>query len=200
MIAIVDYGLGNLNSISKAFHKIGFETKITDNMLDINESKGIILPGVGAFRDGIKSLKEKKLIPCIKENIEKGKPLLGICLGMQLLYDKSYEDGEYEGLGILSGEVVKFEDKLKVPHMGWNNLNIKKSSSLLKGIKEKEYVYFVHSYYVKPKAKEVIASCAYIEVFPAIVGAQNVFGMQFHPEKSGDTGLKLLKNFGEMVK
>ncbi|WP_069649059.1 imidazole glycerol phosphate synthase subunit HisH [Caloranaerobacter ferrireducens] len=200
MIAIIDYGVGNLKSVYKALKKLGFEAKITDDIYDINNSKGIILPGVGAFKDAMENLKEKNIISCIKENIASGKPLLGICLGMQLLFEKSFEDGEWEGLGILSGEVVRFNGNLKVPHMGWNRLKINKDNKILKYIKEGAYVYFVHSYYVKTKDDNVICLSDYGKRFPAIVGKDNIFGMQFHPEKSGKTGLALLKAFGEMIK
>lgn len=199
MITIIDYGVGNLKSIYKALNRLGIESKITDNEVDINNSKGIILPGVGAFKDAIENLENKNLIFPIKRNIEKGKPLLGICLGMQLLYEKSYEDGEWKGMGLLPGEVIRFNNELKVPHMGWNSLEKNKENEILKYINNGDYVYFVHSYYVKSSGEEVVAYGNYGLKFPAIVRRENIIGMQFHPEKSGDTGLGLLKAFGEAI-
>lgn len=203
MIAIIDYGLGNLNSVYKALERLGFEAVITDDFEVINNSKAIILPGVGAFHDAMENLKQTALIDCIKENVKNGKPILGICLGMQLLYEKSFEDGEWEGLGFLSGEIVKFNEDLKVPHMGWNKLKINSSNSgneILKYINEGDYVYFVHSYYAQSDFTEVLTYADYGVKVPGVVAKGNVFGMQFHPEKSGETGLKLLKAFGEMIK
>ncbi|TCO79373.1 imidazole glycerol phosphate synthase subunit HisH [Marinisporobacter balticus] len=200
MIAIVDYGVGNLKSVYKALEKLGFEAIITSKEEEINQSKAIILPGVGAFKDAMDHLIESGLIDCLKKNVKEGKPILGICLGMQLFYEKSYEDGAWNGLGLLEGEVVRFEDQLKVPHMGWNDL--------IEGVKDEigkdingEYVYFVHSYYVKPKRKEeVLFWTNYGIEVPAVIRKDNIFGMQFHPEKSGETGMRLLKNFGELIK
>ncbi len=203
MIAIIDYGLGNLNSVYKALERLGCEAKITSDFEEINNSRAIILPGVGAFHDAMDNLNQTGLIDCIKQNVESGKPLLGICLGMQLLYEKSYEDGEWEGLGFLKGEIVKFEEDLKVPHMGWNQLKINKDhkdDEILKYVEEGDYVYFVHSYYAKSDFNEVLAYADYGVKVPGIVSKDNVYGMQFHPEKSGETGLNLLKAFGEMIK
>lgn len=198
MIAIIDYGVGNLNSIQKALENIGCEVVITDKREDLYRASGIILPGVGAFNDAIKRLRETGLVDDIKACIDKGTVLLGICLGMQLLYEKSYEDGEWEGLGLLSGDIVKFDDRLKVPHMGWNNIKFVKEDPILKYIEEDDYIYFVHSYYAN-SMEDAIAYTEYGVEVPAIVGKGSVYGMQFHPEKSGDVGLKLLKAFGEMV-
>ncbi len=201
MISIIDYKVGNLRSLQKALEKLGYDAIITDKIDKINNSDAIILPGVGAFRDAIKSLKSRGLVECIKNNVKKGKPLLGICLGMQLLYDKSYEDGEYGGLGILPGIVVKIEgERLKVPHMGWNNLRLEKDSNILKYVKENDFVYFVHSYYVESSGDELIAWTNYGNKIPAVVGNYNVYGVQFHPEKSGKVGLSILKGFGELIK
>ncbi|WP_026895418.1 imidazole glycerol phosphate synthase subunit HisH [Clostridiisalibacter paucivorans] len=199
MIAIIDYGVGNVRSVEKALNALGFEAQITDNIKDIDNASGLILPGVGAFRDAISKLNNSQLTDCIKKNVYNKKPLLGICLGMQLLYDKSYEDGEYEGLGIISGDIVKFNQDVKIPHMGWNKLYFNDEDPILKYIKEESYVYFVHSYYAKPYGKEIIAYTDYGVKVPAIVKNNNVYGMQFHPEKSGEIGLNLLKAFGEMV-
>jgi glutamine amidotransferase len=200
MIAIVDYGVGNLKSVYKALKKLNFEAIITSDGEKINKSEGIILPGVGAFKDAMEHLVESGLINCLKENVEKGKPILGICLGMQLLYDISYEDGKWEGLGLLKGEVVRFDNTLKVPHMGWNKL-LKGTEGPIGENIDDEYVYFVHSYYVKPKNKEeVVFWTDYGVAVPGVVRNKNILGMQFHPEKSGETGMKLLKNFGELIK
>lgn len=205
MIAIIDYGLGNLNSVYKALERLGFNTVITGNPKEIDEAEALVLPGVGALHDAMENLKQASLIDCIKENVKKGKPILGICLGMQLLYEKSFEDGEWEGLGLLKGEIVKFdenkfEQKLKVPHMGWNQLVIEKENNILKYVNEGDYVYFVHSYYAKSDFSEVVAYADYGVKVPAIVAKEKIYGMQFHPEKSGETGLCLLKAFGEMIK
>lgn len=204
MIAIVDYGVGNLRSVQKAFESLDVPVTITDDIETINNAKGIILPGVGAFKDAIDNLREKNLIACIKENVKKGKPLLGICLGMQLLYERSFEHGSWQGLGILEGEVVKFEQQEKVPHMGWNNLIVNREHLITRYIHKEPFVYFVHSYYVRPSRSlevgQVIAWADYGGKFPAIVGKDNVIGMQFHPEKSGAVGLNLLKAFKEMIK
>jgi imidazole glycerol-phosphate synthase subunit HisH len=200
MIAIIDYGVGNLKSVYKALVNLGFEAIITSNEDEINNSKAMILPGVGAFKDAMDNLEKSGLIGCIKENISKGKPTLGICLGMQLFYDKSYEDGEYEGLGILKGEIVRFEEGLKIPHMGWNSLVQGTKDKIAEGINEGEHVYFVHSYYLKPEDNsEVVFWSDYGVKVPAVVRKGNIIGMQFHPEKSSDVGMKLLKNFGELI-
>ena len=201
MIAIVDYGVGNLSSIDNALKKLGFESVITADPNEIERAQGVILPGVGAFKDAMESLRQMELDKFIIELADKGKPILGICLGMQVLYEKSYEDGAWEGLGILKGDVVKFEsDTLKIPHMGWNNLIINKQDGIVKYIRAGEYVYFVHSYYASPGEDHVVAYCDYGVEFPAMVAKGNVYGIQFHPEKSGKTGLNILKAFGEMIK
>ncbi|KXG77209.1 imidazole glycerol phosphate synthase subunit HisH [Thermotalea metallivorans] len=201
MIAIIDYGVGNLKSVYKAFYNLDDTVKITSKEKDIYDSKALILPGVGAFKDAMDRLKTSGLVGSLKENMSKGKPTLGICLGMQLLYEKSYEDGEWEGLGVLQGEIVALNTSLKVPHMGWNRLKKWKEDPLGEGIGDEEYVYFVHSYCLQPKNKEEILFCAEYGVdIPAVVRKENIVGMQFHPEKSGKTGLRLLKNFWEMIK
>ncbi len=200
MHIIVDYGLGNLESISRSCERVGIETMISGSKEDIISADTLILPGVGAFRDAISLLKAKELIPLINQHVEKGKYLLGICLGMQLLYEKSYENGEYEGLGYIKGSVTKLSDKLKVPHMGWNDLTFNTNDHILKYINENDYVYFVHSYYINSSNKELIASTNYGELIPAIVKMDNIYGMQFHPEKSSDVGLNILKAYGEIIK
>ncbi|WP_425446402.1 imidazole glycerol phosphate synthase subunit HisH [Dethiothermospora halolimnae] len=199
MITIIDYGSGNLKSIKKALDYLKIDSIISNKVYDIDIAHGIILPGVGAFNDAMENLKQSKLIPTIIDNVNKGKPILGICLGMQLLYEKSFENGETQGLELLKGQVVKFKEDLIVPHMGWNKLNIKKKSKIDNYIKE-DYVYFIHSYYVKSDGDEIIATTKYGKEVPAIVGKENLFGMQFHPEKSGEAGLSLLRGFGELVK
>lgn len=200
MIAIIDYGVGNLKSVYKSLVSLGFEALITSDINEINNSRAMILPGVGAFKDAMENLKKSGLIDCIKENITIGKPTLGICLGMQLLYEKSYEDGEHNGLGILKGEIVRFEEGLKIPHMGWNSLIKGIEDKMSEGINEGEYVYFVHSYYLKPENNnEVLFWSNYGVNVPAVVRQDNIIGMQFHPEKSADVGMRLLKNFGELI-
>lgn len=200
MLAIIDYGVGNLKSVYKSLVKLGFETIITSDVHEIDKSSGIILPGVGAFKDAMDNLKKSGLIDCIVKNTAVGKPTLGICLGMQLLYEKSWEDGEYGGLGILKGEIIRFEEGLKIPHMGWNSLIKGTEDRIAQGINEGEYVYFVHSYYLKPENNnEVVFWSSYGVSVPAVVRYGNVIGMQFHPEKSSDVGMRLLKNFGELI-
>ena len=204
MIAIIDYGVGNIHSVMSALNKLEIENVLTADPEVIKNSDGILLPGVGAFRDAIKSLEDTGLIPLIKKCAEDGKPLLGICLGMQLLYEKNFEDGEYEGLGLLKGEIRSLKPyiskDLKIPHMGWNRLNIKQDSPLFKYFGEEEFVYYVHSYFACGTDEDVLASSEYGIEVPGVVGHKNIMGMQFHPEKSSGTGLKLLKAFGEMVK
>ncbi|MDE5549524.1 MAG: imidazole glycerol phosphate synthase subunit HisH [Clostridia bacterium] len=195
MIAIVDYGMGNLRSVQKAFEYVGFNAIITDKAKYLQDASHIVLPGVGAFKDAINALDNSGLSGILKAEIAKGKPFLGICLGMQMLFDKSFEDGEYQGLGLIRGEVKRFETSLKIPHIGWNELSIKKCTPLFDGIEDKNF-YFVHSYHASGCLKEDIeTSCVYDYEFTASVNKDNVWGVQFHPEKSGDTGLKLLTNF-----
>ncbi|MCQ1529628.1 imidazole glycerol phosphate synthase subunit HisH [Lutispora saccharofermentans] len=200
MNIIIDYGLGNLASVSRAFDKAGIECKISSDKEDIINADSLILPGVGAFRDAIKSLEELELIPVIKEQADRGKKIIGICLGMQLLYEKSYEYGEHEGMGLIEGSVEKLGAGLKVPHMGWNDLKFNKQDPILRYINEKDYVYFVHSYYIKSSGSELVAYADYGVTVPAIVRKDNIFGMQFHPEKSAQVGLNLLKAYGEMIR
>lgn len=204
MIAIIDYGVGNIHSVMSALNRLEIENILTADPEIIINADGILLPGVGAFRDAIKSLEDTGLIPLIKKCAEEGKPLLGICLGMQLLYEKNYEDGEYKGLGLLKGEVRSFEPyiskDLKIPHMGWNKLEIKQASPLFKYLEENEFVYYVHSYFACGNHDDTLAFSEYGLDVPGVVGHNNVMGMQFHPEKSSSTGLRLLKAFGEMIK
>lgn len=198
MIAIIDYGMGNLRSVQKAFELLGHDAIITSDSNEIQSCSHIVLPGVGAFKDAIKALKDKNLDELIVEQTQKGKPFLGICLGMQMLFDKSYEDGEYEGLGLIHGEVRRFTTNLKVPHIGWNTLTLKKQTALFEGIQDMNF-YFVHSYHAdKVNCEDIETICNYDYGFVASVNKGKIWGVQFHPEKSGDTGLKLLKNFGEL--
>ena len=204
MIAIIDYGVGNLFSLKSSLDFIGLDTKITNNEKEIREADAIILPGVGAFRDAIEKLGEKNLKNIIIEEAQNGKILLGICLGMQLLFEKSYEYGEYTGLGLIKGEICSLKNDLKnkdlkVPHMGWNNLRFNKDDKILKYIKEDEYVYYVHSYYAKNCDENILAHSEYEINIPGIVKNKNVYGIQFHPEKSGETGLNILRAFGELI-
>jgi glutamine amidotransferase len=199
MNVIIDYGMGNLKSLQNAMRKAGIETIITDDLKIIEEANLLILPGVGAFRDAIKAINEKGLSELIINHAEKGKFLVGICLGMQLLYEKSYEYGKYKGLGIIKGEIVKLAEGKKIPHMGWNNIRINQKDELVKYIKDDDFVYFVHSYYASSYQNEMIAYSEYGEIIPAIVRKGNVIGFQFHPEKSSEIGAKLLKALGEIV-
>ncbi|BBM45306.1 imidazole glycerol phosphate synthase subunit HisH [Leptotrichia trevisanii] len=209
MIAVIDYGVGNLFSLLSSLNYVGLDTKLTNNIEEIKNAKGIILPGVGAFRDAIGNLEKYGLKDTLINEAKKGKPFLGICLGMQMLFEKSYEYGEYEGLGLINGTVEEIKkyipenSDLKIPHMGWNSLIINerfKDDKILKDVDNNEYVYYVHSYFAKTDMKNVVTYSEYGTKIPGIVKNENVYGMQFHPEKSGDTGLKLLKNWGELVK
>jgi len=202
VIAVVDYGMGNLRSVSKAIEHVGVDVRVTRSPQDLKDAKGIVLPGVGAFKDAVRNLKEFGLWEVIIREVEKGKPFLGICLGLQLLFEKSYEFGETEGFGFIEGEVVKFElpADFKIPHMGWNQVYKKKKSELLREIKEGEFFYFVHSYYVKPKNKNVVLTeTDYGIYFTSAIEKENIFATQFHPEKSQRAGQKLLKNFVSIV-
>lgn len=201
MIAIIDYGAGNLKNVFRAMTELGLEAKITSRAKDINDSRAIVLPGVGAFKGAIDNLNNMGLSDSIKENAKKGKIILGICLGLQLFYEVSYEDGCHRGLEILKGEVVRFDGKLKVPHMGWNSLIANREDDISKGINSEDYVYFVHSYYVKPENfNDVVLYSDYGVKVPALIRKDNIIGMQFHPEKSGRVGSMLLKNFKELIK
>ncbi|MBQ0110360.1 MAG: imidazole glycerol phosphate synthase subunit HisH [Oscillospiraceae bacterium] len=202
MTAIIDYGVGNLFSLLSSFEKIGEKAVITSNADDLIKADRIVLPGVGAFGDAAEKLQSSGLVGTLFDQIKKGKPVLGICLGMQLLFDKSYEYGEYKGLGLISGSVVPMADKvqnLKIPHMGWNALKFHNGGHpLFKYINEGDHVYFVHSFYGAECEKSLIASAEYGIQITAAVANKNVMGCQFHPEKSGVVGLKILKSFCEM--
>lgn len=201
MIAIIDYDMGNLRSVQKGFEKVGASAVSTRDPKVMADASHIVLPGVGAFKDCMRNLEEYGLIDAIIKNIEKGKPFLGICLGLQLLFEESAEFGAHKGLGVIKGKVVRFpnDTKLKVPHMGWNEAKSKKASPLLKDIPEASFFYFVHSYYAVPEDKGVVlTSTDYGVEFTSSVSKDNIMACQFHPEKSQKTGLKLLKNFSEM--
>ena len=199
MIAIIDYGMGNLRSVQKAIEKVGARAVVTQRPEDILKSEKIILPGVGAMPAAMQKLQELNLVAPIKETISGGKPFLGICLGLQLLFEKGFEGGEVDGLGIFSGTVERFTD-LKVPHMGWNQIKVELSQCpILKGIGDSSDFYFCHSYFVRPAdAGITAASTDYGIKFTSAVARRNVFGVQFHPEKSQSLGLALLKNFVEL--
>jgi glutamine amidotransferase len=201
MIAIIDYEMGNLRSVQKAFEHGGHAATITSDPAVLADAEKIILPGVGAFCDAIDAIRQRKLVEPIRSAIGGGKPFLGICLGLQLLFDKSYEDGEYEGLGVVPGEVVRFQvpSDYKVPHMGWNELKFRTRPPVFNGIADGSHFYFVHSYYVVPKDASIIATeTEYAKPFCSSIWRDNLFAVQFHPEKSQAAGLRLLKNFAEL--
>ncbi|ADL53588.1 imidazole glycerol phosphate synthase subunit HisH [Clostridium cellulovorans] len=201
MIAIIDYGMGNLKSVWKSLNYLNIPSVITDDPKVIKEAGGIIIPGVGAFPDAMKNIREAGLETVIKEEAKAGKPILGVCLGMQLLFETGEEMVRTEGLGLLKGTVKKIEEEVKVPHMGWNNLKFDVDSPLLKGVKEGSYAYYVHSYYASIEEEGILnAYSEYGRQIPGLVSKGNVFGAQFHPEKSGESGMQILKNFGELVK
>ena len=203
MIAIIDYGMGNLRSVAKAFETVGHQALVTRDPLKIANASHVVLPGVGAFGDCMENLRRYELIEPIRQSISSGKPFLGICLGLQLLFTKSEEFGENLGLGIFPGTVKRFPDSssisegLKIPHMGWNTLIVQKSAPLLESIPFESYVYFVHSYFVVPEHESMICTTTTYGVpFVSSVWKDNVFASQFHPEKSQNVGLQLFRNFG----
>lgn len=202
MIAIIDYGVGNLFSIKSSFEAVGADTVVTSDPKTIQNADKIMLPGVGAFEDAARKLKESGLGEIVKQEAAKGKPLLGVCLGMQLLFERSHEYGVHEGLEILKGDVVPMkgyiDEKLKVPQIGWNALKFTKESPLFKYIKNGDFVYFVHSYFASGCEDSVAAVTEYDKDLTAAVSKGNVYGCQFHPEKSGDVGLNILRAFSEL--
>jgi len=198
MITIIDYGLGNLASIANALEKLKIPYEISGNINMLKNTKALILPGVGAAGQGIKNLKERGIDKIIIEQAKKGMPILGICLGMQLLFTSS-EEGNVDCLGLIEGKAKKFNPNLKVPQIGWNQVETK-NSIMLKGIENNSYFYFVNSYYCKPEDENIIKGITEYDLkFCSILEKDNLYGVQFHPEKSGDVGLKLLKNFWEVV-
>ena len=200
MIAIIDYGVGNLFSLKSSFSAIGYQTVVTGDPEVIRSADKFVLPGVGAFGDASKKLKQSGLDVVIKEQVALGKNLLGVCLGMQMLFEKSFEYGEFDGLGLLKGQVVPFDlpKQYKIPHIGWNALSFVKKNPLLKYINQGDCVYFVHSYHAINCQESLVATAEYGKNVTALVGCGNVYGCQFHPEKSGDVGLKILKAFAEL--
>ena len=200
MIAVVDYGVGNLASVEKALQRAGADAQITANPGALRAAQGLVLPGVGAFGDGMAGLRARGLVAALEVALAAGRPLLGICLGMQLLFQESEEMGRHAGLGFLPGRVRRFAPGLKVPHIGWNQVHAVRPSPLLEGLPQDSYAYFVHSYYVEPADAEMtLATTDYGGPFASVVGRQRLFGVQFHPEKSQDVGLALLCNFVAMV-
>jgi glutamine amidotransferase len=208
MIAIVDYGMGNLRSVHKALERVKLEAQVTSDPREVREAAKIILPGVGAFRDCMRNLEELRLLKPIVGSIKAGKPFLGICLGLQLLFEESDEFGLYQGMGVLPGRVTRFPDVIKdsesdqplpIPHMGWNTVEIKKTIPLFAGIESGSYFYFVHSYYPIPQdPDDVAAATPYGIEFASAVHHDNIYAVQFHPEKSQEKGLQLLRNFGAL--
>ena len=202
MLAIIDYGEGNLFSLVSSLKAIGVDAVITSDTAEILNADRLILPGVGAFGDASKKLAESGLGATVKEAVKKGTPLMGICLGMQLLFEKSFEYGEHEGLGLLKGKVIGMEntipENLKIPHIGWNSLKFTSTSPIFKYINEGDCVYFVHSFYAVDCEDSLIATTDYGKELTAAVQKGNIYGCQFHPEKSGSVGLKILKAFSEV--
>ncbi len=207
MITIIDYEMGNLRSVEKAFEKLGFEVRVSNNPADLLTTDKVVLPGVGAFKDCINNLRAGGFVEPLLQHVESGKPLLGICVGMQMLFDESEEFGRHEGLGLIPGKVLRFPagmveggERLKVPHMGWNSLQLKKPAPILQDTADGSYVYFVHSYYcAADNPDDVAASCRYGDVeFCAAIWRDNLMATQFHPEKSQDIGLQIFKNFGTL--
>jgi glutamine amidotransferase len=201
MLAIIDYQMGNLRSVQKAFERVGHQATITSDPDAVRRADKVVLPGVGAFEDAIAELRKRNLVEPIRESIESGKPFLGVCLGLQLLFDVGHENGRHEGMGVLRGECVRFNipAEFKVPHMGWNRAVPRRRPPIFEGLSSEPHFYFVHSYYVVPKDADVIATeTDYAGNFCSMVWRNNLFATQFHPEKSQAEGLRLLKNFAEL--
>ncbi len=200
---VIDYGLGNLRSVTKALQAVGARAKHTSEPGEIISAKGAVLPGVGAFSAGMQNLQSRDILPAVLDRIAEGKPLLGICLGLQLLFTLSEEHGLYKGLDVIAGKVVRFGGELKIPHMGWNTVRLVRNSSaapLFEGVPDDSYFYFVHSYYVLPDDRSVVAATTEYGVeFASAIARDNLFAVQFHPEKSGDIGLRILENFVNYV-
>ena len=198
MITVVDYKLNNLRSLENTLRRLGHDVLVTSNPEDVRKAEKLILPGVGAFGDGIRNLKQFGLAGPFIEKVRAGTPTLGICLGMHLLFTESEEFGHHDGLDLLAGRIVKLPANLRVPHMGWNQLHFKQTNGLMKGVSESCFVYFVHSYYAQPAGDIVLATTDYEIEFPAIVHTKNIWATQFHPEKSQHVGERLLENFGQL--
>jgi len=201
-IVIVDYGMGNLRNVQKAFEKIGAQARVTRNRKEIAGASAIVLPGVGAFKDCMENLDRYGLIETLLHSVEKGKPYLGICLGLQILFSESEEFGSHRGLDLIHGKVVKFipDPDHKVPHMGWNTVDIQREVSVLKGIESGDFFYFVHSYYVVPEREEWISTLTHYGIpFVSSISKENIFATQFHPEKSQQKGLQILQNFVQLI-
>lgn len=199
MIAIIDYGMGNLRSVQKGFEKVGYEALVTSDPEQVIKADKVVLPGVGAFGDAMINLRKADMIEAIEETVKSGKPFLGICLGLHLMFETSEEFGLHEGLKIFPGHVKRLPPGLKCPHMGWNQIEIQKEDPILKDIPEGSAFYFVHSYYVEPFNPGVSTTLTEYGIkFTSIASLGNVFGIQFHPEKSSIMGLRILKNFGEL--
>ena len=200
MIAIIDYGMGNLRSVQKGFEKAGYQAEFVTKPEELAAYRGVVLPGVGAFADAMDNLNQMGMVEAVRQVAASGKPFLGICLGQQLLFESSEEWGENPGLAILPGKVRRLPPGLKIPHMGWNEIEIKQTSPLLAGVPDGSAFYFVHSYFVDPAQNDVVITTSEYGIhFASIVGRNNVFGIQFHPEKSSPLGLKILQNFGKLV-
>lgn len=200
MLALLDFGLGNLKSIQNGFRHLGHEAVITCDSQVIRDADGLIIPGVGAFKDGMDRLRRHRLIPVIEEALSQAKPILGICLGLQLLFSESEEFGRHRGLGMMEGTVKTFTGTLKIPHMGWNTVHITRRIPLIEGIGEGEYFYFVHSFFAVPDKGEIVAGeTEYGITFPSVVEKGTLMATQFHPEKSSHAGLRILDNFARMA-
>jgi len=200
LIAIIDYGMGNVQSVANGFARLGFDTVLTGDLEVIKKSSTLVLPGVGAFGRAVEELKKKGLLEHLQERERQGTYILGICLGLQLFFEESQEDPGWEGLSFLSGQVLRFPPSVKVPHMGWNRVYHNNDNPLFDGIPSGCHFYFAHSFYGFPKGEEkFLARCSYGVGFPAALKKKNVYGLQFHPEKSGEWGLKVLLNFGRMI-
>ena len=199
MIAIVDYGIGNLGSVTKGFRHVGADVQLTGDPDALRRADALVLPGDGAFGATMAEIEGRGLVPLLREAVEAGTPLLGICIGLQVLFEESEEHGIFPGLGLLPGRVRRFDEALPVPHMGWNELRVRRPHPLLEGIPDGTHVYFVHSYFCDAAPEETIASCDYGRDFAAIVGKGMVLGVQFHPEKSQEAGLRMVANFVRFV-
>lgn len=199
-ITIIDYGVGNFRNVQKAFQAIGADAEITDTVAAVQAAQVVVLPGVGAFGDAISNLRQRGLHRPVLEAVKAGKPLLGICVGLQLLFDESEEMGRHQGLGILPGQIVRFSHNLTVPHMGWNQIEPEREHPLLRHIEPGDFAYFAHSYYAQPASPaDIIACTEYGRRYASVVGRDNVCAIQFHPEKSQQVGLQILRNFVEIA-